>query len=74
MTDTGPRGELIRGAYCKHKECTDPVDGSPMPCAIARREGTFCGLPGRFWKMREEKLPIEKSVLLPFMKEESNKT
>lgn len=53
-TEQLPNGQFVRGPYCKNVECSDPVDGSAMPCALARREPAFCGIQARHWKRREE--------------------
>ena len=40
---------------CGNINCSDPVDASPIPCGLARREATLCGLQGKYYQ--EEKKP-----------------
>lgn len=54
QTNQGP----MMGLICKHFECTDPVDASPLPCSISRKQ-EFCGLKGIFWRKKEEKEPTK---------------
>lgn len=49
-----PNGQRGLAALCASEECTDPVDGSQIPCSIARREELFCGFKGRYFKLKEE--------------------
>lgn len=49
-----PSGQLLKALVCLHKECSDPVDGSPIPCSISRRESGLCGLIGKYYKEKEK--------------------
>jgi hypothetical protein len=54
----GPDGRIITGIwFCKHEECADPVIGEALPCVRARQDQAFCGLNGRYFKVKEQ--PIE---------------
>ena len=52
----GPNPNQLGVAFvCTHKECSDPVDGSPLPCSLSRRDSIFCGITARFYKKAEAK-------------------
>lgn len=56
-----PNGQRGLAMLCQHDECTDPVDGSQIPCSVARREELFCGFKGKLFKIKEE--PQEAKIL-----------
>lgn len=51
---------------CKHQECRDPVEGSPIPCNFARREVAFCGVQGKYWVAKED---IEDAKIISIVRE-----
>jgi len=50
-----PDGQLVPNILCTSPECRDPVVGEPMPCSFARREQAFCGVQGKYFKLKEVK-------------------
>lgn len=52
-----PNGQSIpqMGMVCMHEECRDPVVGEQIPCNISRREQAFCGIQGKYYKLKEVK-------------------
>lgn len=50
----GPQG-LQMTYICKHEECSDPVTGDPLPAQIVRGNPAFCGLNGKYFKLKEQK-------------------
>lgn len=59
----GSRG---MASICSHDENTDPVDGSPLLCSIARTNENFCGLKGKYFAKKKE--PV-KAPLIQMVKE-----
>ena len=58
-----PQGPQL-GGVCAHKECRDPINGTPLPLNIARTQDHFCGVPGRHYKLRVvEAKPAESNVI-----------
>jgi hypothetical protein len=51
--DMGKGLEMM--AVCTNDECRDPVDGSPMPAIVARKEQVFCGIQAKYFKLKVEK-------------------
>ena len=47
--------EMAMGFFCEHQEVCEPVTGDPLPCNIARSTDNFCGVRGKYWKLRVEK-------------------
>jgi hypothetical protein len=46
-----PNGKnYVKTFVCKNVNCSDPVDGSPIPCGLSRREITLCGLQGKYFQ------------------------
>ena len=46
-----PNGKnYIKTYVCSNVNCSDPVDASPIPCGLARREATLCGLQGKYYQ------------------------
>lgn len=41
-------------SLCANMECRDPVDGSMIPCQIARQEQVFCGIQAKYFSKKEE--------------------
>ena len=44
---------------CSNINCSDPVDASPIPCGLARREPTLCGLQGKYYQEEPKKATPE---------------
>jgi len=38
---------------CTHGECRDPISGVPLPLTTARSQEAFCGIKGRYFKLKE---------------------
>lgn len=54
-----PQG-LARAPACGHIECRDPIFGNVLPAEVARKAMsggiyTFCGMQGKFFKLKEVK-------------------
>ena len=58
-----PSGHYIPTFLCQHIACSDPVDASPIPCGLARREVTLCGLQGKYFQKKEEAVKKEGNVI-----------
>ena len=44
-----PQGKGYAQMYlCGNINCSDPVDASPIPCGIARKESILCGMQGKY--------------------------
>ena len=44
-----PQGKHYITMYlCGNINCSDPVDASPIPCGIARKESILCGMQGKY--------------------------
>lgn len=41
--------------HCTHEEASDPVTGEPLPCQVARTNPNFCGITGKYFKLKEVK-------------------
>lgn len=39
---------------CLNVECRDPIMGEPVNCMEARKNDLFCGMKGKYWKIKEE--------------------
>lgn len=63
----GPMGLQV-GYLCDHKECRDPVDGSAIPCAAARRESVFCGIQARYFEQQQEEPEKEPASVIELVK------
>ena len=50
-------GQLGMMDICNHEECSNPVDAVPLPCGAARSNPDFCGLKGKYFKMKEKEQP-----------------
>jgi len=50
-----PNGQMIKDLICENPECRDPVAGDSLPCGFARREIAFCGITGKYFKLKEVK-------------------
>jgi len=48
---------------CKHEECRDPISGVPMPLTTARTQEVFCGIKGRYFKLKEVEVKEESNVI-----------
>src|SRR3990167_5679425 len=49
-----PSGRGYQPVYvCTNVHCSDPVDANPIPCGIARREATLCGMQGKYYQKTE---------------------
>jgi len=59
-TDRGPQRVLA----CRHDECRDPISGVPLPLTTARTQEAFCGIKGKFFKLKEEKKEESKVIQL----------
>jgi len=38
---------------CTFEECRDPISGVPLPLTTARTNDVFCGVKGRYFKVKE---------------------
>ncbi len=47
-------GQNGMASICQYAENTDPVDGSPLLCSVARTNENFCGLRGKYWAKAKE--------------------
>jgi len=54
----GPQMQMVD--VCTNEECSNPVDGSPIPCQVARSNEVFCGIKAKYFKMVEEVVKEEK--------------
>lgn len=52
-------GQMGMGYMCGNPENRDPIEGAPVPCAIARRELVMCGWEGKKWKAKEEDAEVK---------------
>jgi hypothetical protein len=50
---------------CTNVACSDPVDASPLPCGLARKESILCGMQGKHYKKMEVAEPAkpEKKII-----------
>ena len=48
---------------CGNINCSDPVDASPIPCGIARKESILCGMQGKYYQAKP-KAPTEPGTVI----------
>ena len=53
---------------CGNINCSDPVDASPIPCGLARREVTLCGLHGKYYQEQPAQKEPEKGNVIQLEK------
>ena len=53
MMQMGP-GQAGMVDICNHHECSNPVDATPLPCGAVRNNEAFCGIKGRYFKIKAE--------------------
>lgn len=58
-TDRGPQRVLA----CTYAECRDPISGVPLPLTTARTQEAFCGIKGRYFKLKEPEVKEESKVI-----------
>jgi hypothetical protein len=49
-----PGGQQALAWLCKHPECSDPVEGDPLPCVMARQQVAFCGFTAKYYKEKDD--------------------
>lgn len=60
-----PNGKnYIKTYVCSNVNCSDPVDASPIPCGLARREITLCGLQGKYYQEQPAQKEPEKGNVI----------
>lgn len=59
-TDRGPQRVLA----CHFEECRDPITGVPLPLTTARTNDVFCGVKGRYFKLKKEEEKKEESKVI----------
>ena len=58
-----PNGQYIKMYLCLNVNCSDPVDASPIPCGVARREAILCGMLGKYYEKKKEVAKQEDNVI-----------
>lgn len=58
-----PDGRVGMADICVNSECRDPVDGSPLPCQVARQQVAFCGIDAKHYRQKKEAPKKEASVI-----------
>ena len=48
---------------CTHAECRDPISGVPLPLTTARTNDAFCGVKGRYFKLKEIIAQPDKTII-----------
>jgi hypothetical protein len=61
------KGQLARAPACHHPDCCDPIFGNVLPAEVARKSMaggiyTFCGMQGKYFKLKEVTETIETVV------------
>ena len=50
-------GQMGMVDMCAHHECSNPVDGSALPCGAARQSVEFCTMKARYFKEKQPDQP-----------------
>lgn len=59
-------GHMQMVDICTNPECSNPVDATPLPCVVVRKDTEFCGIRARFYKKKEtEPAPEGQVIQLP---------
>lgn len=48
---------------CQNQDCSDPVEGTPLQCQVARSNAEFCGIKGVRYKEKSKEPKPESKVI-----------